>query len=196
MVAPESPECLQTMASVRISQLRHDDARAALSRSLELWKDLPPEHEKIPDFASRISLARLLMEVQMEAQALAVLDRMVLEDDQSIETWYLGGWCQYLLGKRMQESHSMDAQQGDDNNVQSALLSSRGWLKRSLKLYVAVEYEDEKLKEHALELVHEIEHDLKDVIEDMDKVDAGNEDDWEDETEAEDSDEDHEMADS
>ena len=195
MIAPESPECLQTMASVRISQLRQDDARAALSRSLELWKDLPPEDARIPDFASRVSLARLLMEVQMETEALAVLDRMVLEDDQSVETWYLGGWCQYLLGKKMQESSSTDAPQGE--NAQSALLSSRGWLKRSLQLYDALDYEDNKLKEHTLELVREIEHELKDVIENMDdEEDAGNEDDLENEVEADDSDDDHEMADS
>ena len=95
----------------------------------------------------------------------------------------------------MQESPSTDAPQGE--NAQSALLSSRGWLKRSLQLYDALDYEDDKLKEHALELVQEIEHELKDVIENMDdEEDAGNEDGWEDEIEADDSDDDHEMADS
>ncbi|KAL1958616.1 hypothetical protein VTO42DRAFT_4213 [Malbranchea cinnamomea] len=197
MVAPDSPECLQTLASVRISQLRHDDARAALSRSMELWKDLPPEHPKVPAFASRISLARLLMEVQMEAEALGVLERMILEDDHSVETWYLGGWCQYLLGRKAQESPSRDASQ--EEQIQSTLLASRGWLKQSIKLYDIVDYEDEKLKEHALELIEELEQELKDVIDDTEEgdgeADAGNEDDWED-IEAVDSDDDHEMEDS
>jgi tetratricopeptide (TPR) repeat protein len=196
LVAPESPECLQTLASVRISQLRHEDARAALSRSLELWQDLPPEHERVPDFPSRISLARLLMEVQMEKEAIGVLERMILEDDQSVETWYLGGWCHYLLGKRAQESPTEDPTQ--EEQIQSTLLSSRGWLRQCLKLYDLVGYEDEKLKEHALELFQELEEELKDVVDDSDEgedgnhAEGGNDEDWE----GIDSDDDHEMADS
>jgi hypothetical protein len=30
------------------------------------------------------------MEVEMELQALQVLERLILEDDESIEAWYLG----------------------------------------------------------------------------------------------------------
>lgn len=198
MVAPESPECLQTLASVRISQLRQDDAKAALSRSMELWKDLPPDHPKVPDFPSRVSLSRLLMEVHMENEALAVLERMILEDDHSVETWYLGGWCQYLIGRKAQEAASKDSSQ--DEQIQSTLLSSRAWLRQSMKLYELIEYEDEKLKEHAVELIQELEQELKGVIEDSDEGegegDAGNEDEWEDEIEAVDSDDDHEMEDS
>ena len=39
---PDSAEALQTLASVRISQSRHEDAQAALTRSYGLWKDLEP----------------------------------------------------------------------------------------------------------------------------------------------------------
>lgn len=198
MVAPESPECLQTLASVRISQLRQDDAKAALLRSVELWNELPPEHPKVPDFPTRISLARLLMEAQMETEALAVLDRMILEDDHSIETLYLGGWCQYLLGRRAQETPSKDPSK--EEQIQATLLSSRGWLRQSMKLYDLVEYEDEKLKEHAMELIQELEQELKDVVDDSDEGegegDVGNDDEWDDESEAADSDDDHKMGDS
>ena len=134
----------------------------------------------------------------METEALAVLERMTLEDDHSVETWYLGGWCQYLLGRKAQEVPSRDSSQ--DEQIQSTLLSSRGWLRQSMKLYEIVEYEDEKLKEHAIELIQELEQELKDVIDDSDEGegdgDAGNEDEWEDEIEAVDSDDDHEMEDS
>ncbi|EEH21018.1 hypothetical protein PABG_03249 [Paracoccidioides brasiliensis Pb03] len=188
MVSPDSPECLQTLASVRISQLRHDDAKAALSRSLELWKDLPPESPLVPDFPARISLSRLLMEAQMEGEALEVLERMVLEDDHSVETWYLGGWCLYLLGK----SEKLPPNNGNLPEVelqQSTLRSSRSWLKQSLKLYELVGYEDVKLKEHAEELVHDLQNQLGDVdVDSDDEEDVDGE--WEDESNCLDDDDD------
>ncbi|KAF3481461.1 uncharacterized protein GIQ15_04220 [Arthroderma uncinatum] len=192
LVAPDSSECLQTLASVRISQLRLDDAKAALSRSLDIWKDEPPESTLIPDFPSRISLSRLLMEVEMENEALQVLERMVFEDDQSIETWYLGGWCLYLIGKKdhKQAQGEVDAETKEQQGA--TFFTSRKWLKHALKLCETVGYEDEKLKEHALELVQELENELGVSGED----EAGEDDVWEDETDDSDSDNDHDMADS
>ncbi|EEH40800.1 TPR domain-containing protein [Paracoccidioides lutzii Pb01] len=188
MVAPDSPECLQTLASVRISQLRPDDAKAALSRSLELWKDLPPESPLVPDFPARISLSRLLMEAQMEGEAIEVLERMVLEDDHSVETWYLGGWCLYLLGM----SEKLPPNNGNLPEVelqQSTLRSSRSWLKQSLKLYELVGYEDVKLKEHAEELVQDLQNQLGDVdVDSDDEEDVDGE--WEDESKCLDDDDD------
>ncbi|OAX84133.1 hypothetical protein ACJ72_01499 [Emergomyces africanus] len=194
LVAPDSPECLQTLASVRISQLRLDDARAALSRSLELWKDLPPESPLVPDFPTRVSLSRLLMEAQMEVEALEVLERMVLEDDHSVETWYLGGWCLYLLGK----GEKLPPNKSDLSEAElrcATLRSSRSWLKQSLRLYELVEYEDEKLKEHAEELVQDLQNQLGDNDEDSDDGEDVDEE-WEDKSdELDDDDDDEEDAD-
>ncbi|WEW60697.1 hypothetical protein PRK78_006184 [Emydomyces testavorans] len=197
LMAPESSECLQTLASVRISQLRYEDARAALSRSLALWKDLPPDSPHVPDFPVRISLSRLLMEAEMESEALVVLERMILEDDQSVETWYLGGWCQYLLGKKAEEVSSGLVSEAAAEQQRSLLLSSRGWLKQSLKLYDMIQYEDLRLRDHAVELVQVLEKELGEFIEDSgDEGAASNEDEWEDEIEGEsDYDDDHEMKD-
>lgn len=39
LVVPDSAEALQTLASIRISQNRIDDARAALERSIALWRN-------------------------------------------------------------------------------------------------------------------------------------------------------------
>jgi hypothetical protein len=202
LVAPDSPECLQTLASVRISQLKSDDAKAALGRSLDIWKDLPPEDIRVPDFPTRISLARLLMEVQMEHEALDVLERLVLEDDQSVEALYLGGWCLYLLGEKGEPTSTESSNQDEQERRQSTLSSSRDWLKASLKLYQLVEYEDERLKEHALELVQNLDKELgEDTNDDSDadgndKDDDDDDDGWEEEIEANDSDDDDEMIDS
>jgi tetratricopeptide (TPR) repeat protein len=194
LVNPHAPEVLQTLASIRISQLRTDDARAALSKSIDLWKELPPEDPTVPDFATRISLARLLMEVNMELEALEVLERLILEDDQSVEAWYLGGWCLYLLAEKKQAPKDPEADDSEtpEERRHASLVASREWLKQSLTLYDTIQYEDVRLKEHADELVQGIN---KEIGEDMDDEEEGEEgdDNWEDEIE---SDGDQEMADS
>lgn len=146
LVAPNNPEPLQTLASIRISQVRVDDAKAALSRSLGLWKDLEPNDPRIPDYSTRISLSRLLMEAEMEEEAIEVLERLVGENDSSVEAWYLGGWCLHLLGEKQKA--------GEQTETARALCrASRDWLENCLKLYTSLDYEDDRLKEHAEELL-------------------------------------------
>ena len=168
LIAPHWHEPLQTFASVRISQNRIDEARKALMDSMELWNYLPPHDAGVPDYSQRISLARLLMEVECEQTAAEVVRRLVQEDDQSVEAWYLGGWCLYLVGekgKRAAEDAVMhdEAQQREleEEIYQSALSKSRLWLQRCLDLYPKVEYQDVKLREHALELVAELDKALR-----------------------------------
>ncbi|KAJ4354448.1 uncharacterized protein N0V89_006185 [Didymosphaeria variabile] len=149
LVAPESPEPLQTLASIRISQLRLDDAKAALTRSMALWTDSEPDDPTIPDYSTRISLSRLLMEAEMEDEAIEVLERLIGENDESIEAWYLGGWCLHLIAEKQKASNDME-------RITPLLRASRDWLENCLKLYAAFEYEDERLKAHADELLKAI----------------------------------------
>ncbi|GME31395.1 Sterol regulatory element-binding protein cleavage-activating protein [Neofusicoccum parvum] len=179
LVHPNNPESLQTLASVRISQLKHDEARNALKMSMELWKDLKPEDPKVPDFPVRISLARLLMEADLEEEALDVLERLILEDDSSVEAWYLGGWCLHLMADKKKESE-------DEETIKALLKSSRQWLTNSLRLYQLLDYEDERLKEHAVELVGSLNKILGPPVEGEDEA----EEEWED---ADGSDSDEEM---
>jgi tetratricopeptide (TPR) repeat protein len=158
MVAPDSPEPLQTLASVRLSQEKLEDARAALTRSMDIWIDLPPEDPSVPDYPTQISLVRLLMDAAMEEQALEVLERLVDEDDHSVEAWYLGGWCLNVMAEK--ESADSTAKPGEESAGPDAktrtLKTSRDWLLKCLKLYGKLEYEDERLKAHADELVAEM----------------------------------------
>jgi len=172
MIAPDFAETWQTLANVRISQSRFDDARAALTRSLELWKDLAPEDPAVPDFPSRVALARLLMEVDMEQEAIEVLERLVGEDDQSVEVWYLGGWGLYVMGEKQKENKAED-------DFKASWISSRVWLNQCLHLYKLQEYEDERLGEHAKELLGAIAKELGEAPagEEGDDDDG---DDWED----------------
>jgi tetratricopeptide (TPR) repeat protein len=176
MVAPDFAETWQTLANVRISQSRFEDAKAALSRSLELWKDLPPLDPSVPDFPSRVALARLLMEVEMEEEAIEVLERLVGEDDQSVEVWYLGGWGLYVMGEKQKEKKAED-------DWKASWISSRVWLNQCLHLYALQQYEDERLGDHAKELLAAIGKELGEAPagkEDEDDDDEGD-DGWEDE---------------
>ena len=169
---------LQVLASVRISQERVEEAKQALQRSMSVWKDIPPEAESDsrPDFATRVSLSRLLMEVDMLAEATAVIEGLIKDDDESVESWYLGGWCQVLV-----------AQQSEGDQTQAkekAKEKAKVWVDTCLRLYQIQEYEDERLREHALELRGSMNKDLG--VEDGDEA-------WEDEEE-EDGDEELEIV--
>ncbi|KAH7414353.1 TPR domain-containing protein [Phaeosphaeria sp. MPI-PUGE-AT-0046c] len=180
LFAPSNPEPLQTLASIRISQLRHDDAKAALARSMELWKDLDPDDPKVPDYSTRISLSRLLMEAELEDEAIEVLERLIGENDGSVEAWYLGGWCLHLLAGKQKAK-------GEDDTATSLLRASRDWLENCLKLHSLLEYEDERLKDHADEILKELNDTLGpstgEEEEDEEWEDAGDDEDDEDDEE-------------
>ncbi|KAF2691339.1 TPR domain-containing protein [Lentithecium fluviatile CBS 122367] len=169
LVAPEAPEPLQTLASIRISQTRLDDAKAALTRSMGLWKELDPDDPKVPDYSTRISLSRLLMEAEMEDEAIEVLERLIGENDSSVEAWYLGGWCLHLLAEKQKAKQ-------ETQTATSMMRASRDWLENCLKLYAMMEYEDERLKEHAGELLKDLNGTLGPAAEDDEEEDDG----WED----------------
>jgi hypothetical protein len=165
LVSPESPAVLQTLASVRVSEVRIEDAKAALTRSMELWRHLPPEHVKVPDFATRISLVRLLLEVEMDGEAVEVVDQLVQEDDQSVEALYLAAWARFL-----------EYEKGADTAG-----DSRELLRRCLRLYTSLDYEDEKLRAHVVDLIARLDEILGPPVREDDDDEA----DWEDEESAE-----------
>ncbi|KAL5086963.1 hypothetical protein Trisim1_008527 [Trichoderma cf. simile WF8] len=192
LIAPEYPETWQTVANVRISQERLDEARTALKRSLELWQDLPPEHPSVPEFPTRVSLARLLMETEMEEQALSVLERLVTDDDSSVEVWYLGGWCLYVAGEKLRDAKPQQNGTEDASEEWKATWGyARKWLTQSLKLYELQEYEDDRLGEHAVELLQSINKELGEPPEGEDEEEWSGISDDEDE----DEDDDEEMQD-
>ncbi|SPQ18975.1 773709e9-f197-4a41-bbfa-d3f107a1833a [Thermothielavioides terrestris] len=189
MLAPESAETWQTVANVRISQTRTEEAREALKRSLGLWTHLEPEDPAVPPFPSRVSLVRLLIEVDMEEQAMAVTERLIAEDDRSVEVLYLGGYARYLRGEKLKNKD----QASDVETWKASWRSARKWLAQCLKVFQQEEYEDERLGEHARELLESIKGELGESAEDEDDEDAWEDTDGEEDWEGVDSDEDTEM---
>ncbi|ESZ97031.1 putative UPF0661 TPR repeat-containing protein C16D10.01c [Sclerotinia borealis F-4128] len=192
MVAPNYSEPWQTLANVRISQLRMEDAQAALKRSLDIWKDLPPENDAVPDFPTKVSLARLLMEADMDTEAIEVLERLVGEDDTSVEVWYLGGWGLYIMGEKQKNGENAQQEingegEGDGENWKVSWISSQQWLNHCLRLFEQQDYEDERLGAHAQELISILNTELGEEAANAEVEEDGVG--WE-----EDSDEDEEMA--
>ena len=198
--SPTAPT-LQTQASLLLSQCELLEARSVLSRSLSLWQDLPAEHPDIPDFPTRISLSRLLMEAGLEDQAMGVLEGLVAEEDGSVEAWYLGGWCASLmagLGRSSEESEAGDGEDPMDESISAKeitkddevpksnggrnalLITSREWLRNSLRLYEIQDYEDDRLRDHAVEVVEQLDGILGDVADDEGAVE---EEEWEEDSE-------------
>lgn len=194
MLAPELPDAWQTVANVRVSQSRRDDAVAALERSMALWTDLEPEDPGVPPFPSRVSLTRLLIECDLQQKAVQVCDRLVLDDDGSVEAWYLGGMAHYTLGEKG-KSEASSTENGDKSaepkdSWKKEWVRARQWLSQCLLLFEAQEYEDERLGEHAKELLATVNAEVGDLPdEDDDDEDGAG---WEDVDE--DGDEDMDQA--
>jgi tetratricopeptide (TPR) repeat protein len=197
MLAPELPDSWQTVANVRVSQDRREDAVAALERSMALWIDLDYEDPGVPAFPSRVGLTRLLMECEMEQRAIEVCERLVLEDDTSVEAWYLGGFANYLIGEKAKSAEGNSKKDGEDakESWKREWVRARQWLSQCLLLFEAQEYEDDRLGDHAKELLATVMAEVGDLP-DEEEEEEEEEDEGSDEEDGSDGAEDHEMDES
>ncbi|KAI8977155.1 hypothetical protein BDF20DRAFT_821516 [Mycotypha africana] len=97
-VDPNNSEVYQTLASVRLSQQRQDEARQALTTAMELWIHKDLGDPAIPIYESRLNLVKLLLEVGMFDHAFTVLENLQKENEEVVDLWYLYGWTYYCLG--------------------------------------------------------------------------------------------------
>jgi hypothetical protein len=112
----------------------------------------------------------------MEEQAKEVTERLVAEDDRSVEALYLGGYARYRLGEKVKNQ----GQASDADAWKASWRSARKWLAQCLKVFRQEEYEDERLGEHANELLESIKSELGEPAEEGDDEDS-----WEDTDEEE-----------
>jgi tetratricopeptide (TPR) repeat protein len=90
-LAPLHFEALQSLASLRLSQQRPDDAKEAMLKSVAQWKDL--EFEERPLMDIRINGLKMLLEVGELDLCADLVEFMLEEDDENVELWYLRGFC-------------------------------------------------------------------------------------------------------
>lgn len=134
----------------------------------------------------------------MEEDALEVVGSCVAGDDTCVEGWYLGGWTLYLLGEKRRNDDAVQTERVEKNGEESeekedwteCWRGSIQWLRTCLKLYQQLDYEDERLRKHAMELIAEIESEFhgKGIELDADEEEAGEagEDEWTESDENED----------
>ncbi|KAH9838479.1 uncharacterized protein C8Q71DRAFT_832634 [Rhodofomes roseus] len=185
---PSNTEALQSLASVRLSQQRPDDAKACLEQAWTQWKDLEPDDVSLPPISSRLSLVRLFLELSLFEPALLVLQGVMAVDDQEVEAWYLQGWCFFLMAEQAQESGG----KLDELAWEELARDSRDCLETCQLSHVNQDHPDKPLLEHVHELIGKLEAlGIQPSPEDGDDEDANG---WEDVEGSEDSDEDVEMS--
>lgn len=169
----ESPVALSSLASVRLSQSRNDEASTLLQESLSKW--LGKSESKPPSYSERMSQVKLLLEVELYEKALEVLETMQREDEENVELWYLYT-CTYYH----------NPEESKEENWKSAWECAE----MCLKLYQRMEWDDEEMRNSCLEMLKEIQKsgisvDKNDEGSDGEEDDDGDDDDDDDDDDVE-----------
>ncbi|PPQ64590.1 hypothetical protein CVT26_001988 [Gymnopilus dilepis] len=187
---PGNPEALQTLASVRMSQSRPDDAKQCLEQAWSTWKDLDLDDPKLPPIPTRLALVKLFLELSLYTPALLVLHGIMSTDDQDVEAWYLEGWCFYMMAEQAQENGGTL----DDLTWQELGKDAKDCLETCQVLHRNQEHPDKPLLDHVKELISKLDSlgIPASSLEDEDEGEDG-ENDWESVDGSEDGDGDVEM---
>ncbi|KAG0224357.1 hypothetical protein BGX31_008031 [Mortierella sp. GBA43] len=149
-VEPVTPEVYQTLASVRLSQQRVEEAKVALAQGLALWLGSDPSEEDgpTPSYEDRLALVKLLLETAMYDEAFTVLNGLIEENDQVPDTLYLFGWANYIAAEEVQEGAP-----NSEEEKREQLENAREALNTCVKLWHATESTDEPMLQHTQELL-------------------------------------------
>ncbi|KAJ7593135.1 hypothetical protein C8J56DRAFT_1162084 [Mycena floridula] len=150
---PGNAEALQTLASVRMSQQRQDDAKECLEKSWTAWKDLELDDPKVPPIPTRLALVKLFLELSLFTPALLVLHGVMSSDDEEVEAWYLEGWCYLLMSEQAQENGGTL----DELPWQDLAKDSRDRLETCQMLHVNENHPDIPLLDHVKELIAKLD---------------------------------------
>ncbi|TCD69341.1 hypothetical protein EIP91_007897 [Steccherinum ochraceum] len=150
---PGNTEALQSLASVRLSQQRPDDAKQCLEQAWVSWKDLDPDSSNLPPIPSRLSLVKLFLELSLFTPALTVLQGVMAVDDQEVEAWYLEGWCFYLMAEQAKET----GENVEELSWQELAQDARDCLDTCLVLHEGQDHPDTPMLDHVKELVGKLE---------------------------------------
>jgi tetratricopeptide (TPR) repeat protein len=162
----DSPTALSLFASIRLSQTRTEEAISLLEQSLSKWLGILDSNP--PTYEARISLVKLLLEVEMYSPALEVLETVQREDEENVELWYLYT-CAYYHGN----------QEEKEDNWKNA----RECADICLKLYNKLEWDDDELKAGCEEMIRIIDESgivVEKEIAEEDGDENEGEDEWED----------------
>ncbi|KAG4095430.1 TPR-like protein [Neocallimastix lanati (nom. inval.)] len=168
-------EVYQTMASVRMSQNRQDEAKELIIKSINLWKDLSVEDENYPEYPIRVNLAKLMLELHMNTEALSLLQSLLQEDDEIVEVSYLCGWCYYLLGEEPDENGKID-----ETVRKEAWEDARLCFINLINRFGLSSPDDQSVLNHSIELKNKITSIIGEISNAPEPTVEINDDDWED----------------
>ncbi|GAM18821.1 hypothetical protein SAMD00019534_019960 [Acytostelium subglobosum LB1] len=86
---PMSPEPYSLLASMKISQVKNDDALDLLNHSYSLWSSL--EVDQRPSLEYRYGIAQMFVELDQCRTAVDILETLVYEQDNIAEIWHTLG---------------------------------------------------------------------------------------------------------
>ncbi|KAH9037791.1 hypothetical protein EDB85DRAFT_2132319 [Lactarius pseudohatsudake] len=177
-VDPENTEALQSLASVRMSQQRPEEAKGFLEKAWSTWQDLEADDLRLPPIASRLSLTKLFLELSLFTPALMVLQGIMASDDEEVEAWYLEGWCFFLMSEQAREQGG----KLDELTWEELARDSRDCLETCKMLHVNQGHPDRPIREHVEELISKLEElGVKPSPEDGGQDDDDDDESWEDE---------------
>ena len=136
---PDNPDAYQVLANFLLSEQKNEEAKEMLLKGLNLWHGCDDPHIKntrLPSYESRISLSKMLIEVEEFNNACSVLEELLSEDDEVVQVWYLLGWIHYLK----------------EQDYDLVLY----YLEMAQKLFTQTGCDDEPLLEHINELLSEV----------------------------------------
>ncbi|KAF8312478.1 TPR-like protein [Clavulina sp. PMI_390] len=180
---PNNVEALDSLASVRLSQSRGEEAKQVVEKAWEITQSLEPDDPRYPPISSQLSLARRFLELSLFSQALLLLQNILGMDDEEVDAWYLQGWCFFLMAQKVKETGEKIEDLGWSELAQDA----RDCLEACKNFYTQGEHDDEELIGHVQELIQQLEEGgIKPSLEIEGDMDDGEglEEDWEDEEES------------
>lgn len=150
-VDPSNPEAYQHMASFFLVKQDVDEAKVHILKSIKLWL---PKYKEVDEgkaaagtfdpvevcplsYTTRLSTARILIEVEDYENAVEVLEGLLEENNEIVDTWYLLGWTSYLQG-----GEHMD--------------SAKYYLHQAMKIHNTAGSADVQLIEHVKELTQKL----------------------------------------
>lgn len=90
------------------------------------------ESPQYPPSSTRLSLAKLLLELSLYASSLEILQRLENEDDEDAEVWYLSGWAWWLLGEHRGDAPRSEEEESREECWSEGKLCLENYLRVSL----------------------------------------------------------------
>ena len=169
-VDESNPEAWQTKARLHLVKKEFDVARGDMKRSTDLWlpkytsvlenKASASDFDRVEVcpllYSTRIATSKVLIELEEWDAATQVLDGLIEEDEDVVETWYLLGWLNKLRADF--EISTANGSADDDSRATSDGYrgNARYYLKKATQVHSKTPTDDEQLMEHIKELLEEL----------------------------------------